>query len=239
MVKCCGIGMDFQEARVSQNMIGDVYNKIAPFYNIWGKATESKARNRALELAQIKDGQTVLEVAVGTGLAFYEVAKRNPNGLNIGIDLSEGMLAKAKKRMEKLKTSNYILKTGTAFKLDLENESVDVLINNYMFDLITFDEMDQIIDEFKRVLKTNGKLILVNMTIGERFGSNIYELIYKTFPMAMGGCRGVKLTEKLKVHGFDIKVREYHQQLLFPSEVIFSLKSDEIMVMPHGENDMF
>lgn len=215
---------DLQEARVSQNVIGGVYDKIAPVYDIWGKLTETKARNRAIEIADIKDGQNILEVAVGTGLAFYEIVKRNPNGTNTGIDLSEGMLAKAKKRLETVRESNYVLKKASAFNLELENESVDILINNYMFDLIPFSDMDKIIDEFKRVLKSNGKLILVNMTEGERFGSKIYEKIYKVYPKAMGGCRGVKLVEKLEQHGFNVKNREYYQEMLFPSEVILAYK---------------
>ena len=78
------------DARISQKDIGSVYDKIAPIYDVWGKLTESRARNRAIELAEIQDGSHVLEVAVGTGLAFYEIAKRNPNGTNTGIDLSLG-----------------------------------------------------------------------------------------------------------------------------------------------------
>ncbi len=42
----------------------------------------------------------------------------------------------------------------------------DLLVNNYMFDLIAFDDIDAILEEFKRVLKNGGKLILVNMTEG-------------------------------------------------------------------------
>ncbi|NIV98777.1 methyltransferase domain-containing protein, partial [Candidatus Saccharibacteria bacterium] len=64
-----------------------------------GNLTESRARNRALELAEIQNGQKILEVAVGTGLAFYEIVKRNPDGTNIGIDISAGMLEKAQKRL--------------------------------------------------------------------------------------------------------------------------------------------
>jgi hypothetical protein len=40
----------------------------------------------------------------------------------------------------------------------------------------------------------------------------------------MGGCRGIRLSEKLKEHGFHINLREYHQQCLFPSEVILAHK---------------
>jgi ubiquinone/menaquinone biosynthesis C-methylase UbiE len=72
---CCGLtcskeGKKVLDARVSQNQINAVYDRIAPIYDVWGKLTESRARNRAIELAEIKDGESILEVAVGTGLAF-------------------------------------------------------------------------------------------------------------------------------------------------------------------------
>ncbi len=223
-ITCCHKDRKALDARVSQNNIGAVYDKIAPIYDIWGKLTESRARNRAIELAEIKNGQNILEVAVGTGLAFYEIVKRNPNGTNLGIDLSPGMLGKAKKRLSKLSEVNYSLNEGTAFNLNVEDESVDTLVNNYMFDLIPFEDMNKILVEFKRVLKKNGKLILVNMTEGERFGSKLYDFIYNISPKTMGGCRGVKLTESLQQQGFKIKVREYYQQMLFPSEVILAFK---------------
>jgi ubiquinone/menaquinone biosynthesis C-methylase UbiE len=226
---CCGITRcnrkeNILDARISQSQIGSMYDKIAPIYDIWGKLTESQARNRALELSEIKDGQAILEVAVGTGLAFYEIVKRNPNGTNIGIDLSPGMLGKAKNRVSKLSESNYSLDVGNAFGLSNEDESIDTLVNNYMFDLISFEDMDKILLEFRRVLKTDGKLILVNMTEGERFGSKIYDVIYNISPKTMGGCRGIKLTEKLQQYGFNVAAREYFQQMLFPSEVILAYK---------------
>ena len=79
------------DARVSQSEIPQVYDSLSKTYDIWGKLAESKARNRAIELAEIHDGQKILEAAVGTGLAFFEIVQRNPNGINIGIDVSPGM----------------------------------------------------------------------------------------------------------------------------------------------------
>ncbi len=226
---CCGITCCSQEqkvlnARIKQENIGSVYDKIAPIYDFWGMLTESKARNRAIELAEIENGQSILEVAVGTGLAFSEILKRNPNGKNTGVDLSKGMLAKAKKRVSKLSETNYSLNVGSAFSLNIEDESIDILVNNYMFDLIPFEDMAKILEEFKRVLKQDGKLILVNMTEGERFGSKLYDLVYNISPKTMGGCRGVKLTDRLKKHDFKVEIREYYQQMLFPSEVILARK---------------
>jgi len=213
-----------RDARVSQKEIGPLYDKLSGIYDLWGRMTESRARRRAIELAAIKDGQNILEVAVGTGLAFYEIVKGNPHGHNIGIDLSRGMLDKARKRLSKGKGAHYVLRTGTAFDLQMENESVDLLVNNYMFDLIAYADIDKVLEEFKRVLKKGGKLILVNMTQGERFGSNLYDFIYRLSPKAMGGCRGVQLTDKLKQRGFTVEAREYYQQMLFPSEVIAAHK---------------
>jgi ubiquinone/menaquinone biosynthesis C-methylase UbiE len=212
------------DAKVSQSEIPGVYDSLSKTYDIWGKLAETRARNRALELADIKDGQNILEVAVGTGLGFYEIVQRNPNGTNIGVDISPGMLQKAKKRLGRLTATNYELRAGNAFSLEAEDASIDLLVNNYMFDLIAFDDMATILAEFKRVLKKGGKLILVNMTEGESFGSGIYSLLYRISPKSFGGCRSVTLSAKLGNHDFEVKSREYFQQLWFPSEVILALK---------------
>lgn len=166
-------------------------------------------------------------MAVGTGLAFHEIVRRNPRGHNLGIDLSKGMLEKAEQRLRTLGQTNYSLQVGTAFDIQLEDESVDLLMNNYMFDLIAFEDMGRVLVEFRRVLRKGGKLILVNRTEGERWGSGIYDWIYNLSPQLMGGSRGIKLSDKLQQHGFHVEVREYHQQLLFPSEVIRAYKPSE------------
>jgi ubiquinone/menaquinone biosynthesis C-methylase UbiE len=112
------------------------------------------------------------------------------------------------------------LELGSAFHLPAADGQFDLLVNNYMFDLIPFGEMDGILTEFKRVLKKEGKLIVVNMTKGERFGSGLYDFIFRLSPKSIGGCRGIRLSERLMDHGFQVETREYHQQLWFPSEVI-------------------
>jgi len=211
-----------QEAYVPQNKIISIYDKLAPVYDIWAGLTETKARSRALELAGVDDGSVILEVAVGTGLTFSELVKQNPNGTSIGIDISTGMLDKAKARLKKVENVNYQLETGSAFELNLDSHSVDILMNNYMFELIAFNEMPVILNEFRRVLKHDGRLIVVNMTLGESRVSRVYELIYRLSPKLMGGCRGITLTDELIASGFKVETREYIQQMLFPSEVILA-----------------
>ncbi len=63
----------------------------------------------------------------------------------------------------------------------------------YIFDLMPVEAMPKLLMEFRRVLRPDGRLVLINMTEGERPGSQIYQRIYQLAPALMGGCRGVKL----------------------------------------------
>lgn len=68
------------EARYTRQEIVRKYNWIAPIYDLFGILMESKARQRTLEIAAIRNGEKVLEVALGTGLKFVEILERNPKG---------------------------------------------------------------------------------------------------------------------------------------------------------------
>ncbi len=137
------------DAGVSQEGVKRIYNSISGWYDVWGNLAESKARKRAIELADIKNGQSIIEVAVGPGLAFIEIVKRNPSGVNIGIDISDGMLSKVKKRMSKIQSENYELLNASAFNIPFPDGEFDTLFNNYMFDLIPFNDMGKILKEYR------------------------------------------------------------------------------------------
>jgi ubiquinone/menaquinone biosynthesis C-methylase UbiE len=66
------------EERFTHDEIVRKYNRISPIYDLFGILMESKARQRALDAAAIQDGEKILEVALGTGLNFVEILRRNP-----------------------------------------------------------------------------------------------------------------------------------------------------------------
>jgi len=209
------------DARLSQDEVRNVYNRIAPVYDLWGTLTETRARQRGIELAGIQDGEWILDVAAGTGMILTEVVLRNPNGKTAAIDISEGILQRARAKLKDTR-AQVELKQGSAFEIPFPAGTFDLLINGYMFDLMPQVSFPQILAEFKRVLKTEGRLVLINMTEGERWGSHFYEWLYHQSPALMGGCRGVKLTGPLEQAGYQVLTREYRQQLIFPSEVILA-----------------
>ncbi len=209
------------DARLSQEEVQQVYNSLAWIYDVWGALTEKKARQRGIALASVQNGENVLDIACGTGLILADIAKINRTGLNAGMDISSGMLEKARARLKNT-TARVELKQASAFAIPYPDATFDLVINGYMFDLMAVDAMPKLLKEFRRVLKPGGRLVLINMTEGERPGSQIYQWIYQRAPALMGGCRGVKLAGVLPQAGFQVRVREYHQQFLFPSEVILA-----------------
>ena len=213
------------EAKLSKQQITQVYKGKAAVYDVWGKLTESKAQRRCIELAAIRDGEAVLEVAVGTGLTFQRVLQKNPSGINEGIDLTEAMLAEAKQKAALTKTANYRLRVGDAYHLDFPDNTFDLLVNNYMFDLLPEQDFPQVINEFKRVLKPGGRLVLVNMAQNGRWYNNIWDAVYRIQPVWIGGCRGVSMIEYIKAAEFQQTSREFISQMTFPSEIIYGVKA--------------
>lgn len=175
------------EARYNHEEIVRKYNWIAPIYDLFGLLMESKARQKALEVASIRDGEKILEVALGTGLNFVEILKRNPSGWVEGIDVSTNMLARARKRIFKTGQHNYTLRLCDCRYLPFGDGTFDVVMNQYLLDILPVNDFVPILLEFKRVLRDGGRIILVHMTKGEKWVNHIYEEIYKLKPPLLAG----------------------------------------------------
>lgn len=212
--------MSILSAKLNKKQIVKVYSGKASVYDGWGYLTETNARVRSLALANITDGETILEVAVGTGLTFREILHANPHGTNYGVDLTPAMLEKAKAKAAKTGATNYTLSVGDAYKLNFSDHRFDLLVNNYMFDLLPEEDFGKVLQEFKRVLKPGGRIVLVNMTPGEKFPQTFWDTVYRIQPSWMGGCRGVLLEEPMRAAGFKNIHRERLSQFSFPSEIL-------------------
>jgi ubiquinone/menaquinone biosynthesis C-methylase UbiE len=211
------------DAKIAKEQVSDVYRKIAPLYDLWAYLTERKARDRCLELAAIQNGEDVLEVAVGTGLAFVRILEVNPSGRNEGIDVTAEMLVRAERKASQTGLECYNLGIGDAYNLEFPDDSFDVLINNYMFDLLPDRDFLTVLEQFKRVLRPGGRLAMVNMTHGMRWYNHIWGRLYRINPALLGGCRAVSILPLLQRLGFRKTRREYFSQFTFPSEVVFGV----------------
>ena len=218
------MNQEILEARHTHQEIVRKYNLIASIYDVFGILMASKARQRAIEMAAIRNGEKILEVAFGTGLNLVEILKRNPKGWVDGIDVSEKMVEKTVKRISKTGQNNFTLHLGDCRHLPFEDGTFDVLMNQYLLDILPVDDFLPLLHEFYRVLKHGGRVVLVHMTKGEKRVNQIYEGIYKLKPPLLAGCRGVLSRPFLEKIGFKGFRREFISQFGFPSEVIQGVK---------------
>ena len=202
------------------------YTRLAPVYELWARLTETRPRERVLELAAPRDGEDVLEVAVGTGTQFVELARRNRSGRTVGIELSQGMLKQTRERLADagLDGRSELLR-ASALKVPLEDESFDLLVNSYMLDLLPRADIPVALGEFSRLLRPGGRLVLSNMTIGETRGHRIWDALYARGLNLTANCRGVLAAPVLDDLGFSRIRREYMAQFGFPTEIVSAEKS--------------
>lgn len=215
------------EAPVRVSAIQSAYNLWSWFYGFTAVPMETKPRRRGLELAAIQPHDTVLEAAVGTGAALVEILKRvDKANVVYGVDLSPRMLEKTRRAAARSGFTNINLRQGDARSLPFDDNSFDVLFNSYMLDLIPLDDMSLVLNEFRRVLKKDGRLVLVNMS--KDHGITLWERFYQATPARLvpylyGGCRPVLMAEHTRAAGFQDVHREFIQNLI-PSEVVTGRK---------------
>ena len=200
------------------------YSTLAPVYELWARCTESGPRRRVLKLADMRDGEAILEVATGTGAQLVSLAQRNPSGRTVGIELSDGMLAQARKRLQAAGLTSVELVRGDALRLPFDDDSFDLLVNGYMLDLLTREDIPRALAEFKRVMRPAGRLVLSNMTKGERRRHRVWDWLYAHGINLTANCRGVLAALVLAELGFSEIRREYMTQMLFPTEIVTARK---------------
>jgi SAM-dependent methyltransferase len=129
------------------------------------------------EAARIQPGQSVLDVACGTGVLARTVAERvGPKGAVVGIDPSEGMLAVARRKAPAIEWRD-----GRAEALPFEAIRFDAVVSQ--FGLMFFEDRRLAIQEMWRVLRPEGRLAVavwdsIENTPGDFAVVNLLERLY-------------------------------------------------------------
>ena len=166
---------------------------VSGFYDFWGKITESKAIDSAVGKISAEVKGNILDLGVGTGDMFYKIVPFNREGYNIGLDISPEMLFKAKKKLDDNANSTTTLILGDAFNLPFDNNSFDLIFSSYVFDLFPENEFENVIKEIDRILRKNGKVVIITMSFGKKWYNKFWYLLAKYFPGVLTNCRPVDL----------------------------------------------
>jgi len=152
-------------------------------------------------LAELKPGETVLDLGSGGGIDVLLSARRvGPTGKAYGLDMTDEMLALARENQRKAGVENVEFLKGEIEKIPLPDNSVDVIISNCVINLS--GDKDRVLAEAFRVLRPGGRFAVSDIVVRGEMPAEI-----RRFQL-WAGCIAGALEEseyrsKLAAAGFD------------------------------------
>jgi demethylmenaquinone methyltransferase/2-methoxy-6-polyprenyl-1,4-benzoquinol methylase len=164
--------------------IEQMFDHIAPVYDrlnhILSGGIDKQWRRKAIAWLKPFRPQRIMDVATGTGDFALLIQRELHPELLIGTDISEGMLRIGKEKAEKENLSekvHFIKEDCTSLSFD--NDFFDAV--TIAFGVRNFEDLDKGLSEMYRVLKKEGRLLILELSIPDHFPvKQLYVLYSKT-----------------------------------------------------------
>jgi ubiquinone/menaquinone biosynthesis C-methylase UbiE len=203
------------------------YNKISRFYDALSDRSEAPIRKAGLDLLKPRAGERILEIGFGTGHTLEALAKAaGVGGMVFGLDLSDQMVRLAKNNLSEAGLlENAQLRCGDAVQLPYAGNTMDAVFMSFTLELFDTQEIPKVLSECRRVLKTDGRIVVVGMSKEGKHEPFIgaFEWAHKHFPNFID-CRPIYVREALEKADFKIR-KALKRHMWIPVEIILAAKS--------------
>jgi phosphatidylethanolamine/phosphatidyl-N-methylethanolamine N-methyltransferase len=170
---------------IDQQSVERAYARWAPVYDLVFGAVFDPGRRAAIAAAERAcgpQGGRILEVGVGTGISLPDYSSVNRL---VGCDISKPMLRKAVERVHQHKLDNVeLLAVMDAERLPLPDACFDVVVAQFVITAVPHPEAT--LDEFARVIKPGGEIVLVNHIGAEAGPRRVFELCFAPVARRLG-----------------------------------------------------
>jgi len=150
---------------------GEMFDQIAGRYDLLNRimsiGQDQYWRRRAVKALELRDGDTILDVATGTGDLAIMIASKNP-GVNVrGVDPSKNMIGVGNVKVAQKALQNRVgLEIGNGLELPYEEDQFDGAV--VAFGIRNFPDRLQGLSEMRRVTKPGRKVVILELGEPER-----------------------------------------------------------------------
>ena len=181
----------------------------------------TRAHRRALELSGIRDGMRVLEVATGSGEMFRRLVRVNPTGLTCGVDLSPNMAARTWRRVRKSDpAARTTCHAVDARHMAFRDSSFDAIVCCYLLELLSSEDIELTLREFRRVLRSRGTFTLTLIGENTELFNRAYRFGGRLAPAFWGRQVAGRVPDLIEAAGFRVVEDHNVRQGFYPSRVL-------------------
>ena len=182
---CCGSSDD----KIADIITGGLYDSSETADIAHEVVNASFGCGNPTALAELRPGETVLDLGSGAGLDVLLSARRvGPTGKAYGLDMTDEMLAVSNANRQKAGAQNVEFLKGYIEAIPLPDCSVDVVISNCVINLSA--DKDQVFREIFRVLKPGGRVAVSDIVTTKPFNDTVVSNL-----LAWAGCIAGALTD--------------------------------------------
>lgn len=177
-----------------------------------------------ITFAELKEGETVLDLGSGGGIDVFIAAKYvGESGKVFGLDMTDEMLSLANKNKVKMGINNVEFIKGYIEDIPIKDEAVDVILSNCVINLC--EDKEKALREAYRVLRTGGRLAIADVVVLKDIPKDIKQNVEMWAGCIAGALQVQEYIQILKKVGFkDVEILPVN---IYTKEIIESIANEK------------
>ena len=178
------------------------------------------------QYAQIKDGDTIIDLGSGAGNDAFIVRRiAGEKGKIIGIDFSEAMITRARNNVEKLGFNNIEFRQGDIENMPVSANKADVIISNCVLNLVPNKE--NVFKEIFRVLKPKGHFSISDIVLVGELPAKLKQAAEMYAGCVSGAIQKNEYLAIIKKTGFTNITLQKEKKIVIPDDILLQFMSQE------------